>query len=266
VVDQIRSELELEQLQRDLAFAQEIQAGMLPQESPLFSERAEVDCAGYLRAARQVGGDFYDAFFVDDHRLFVAIGDVCGKGLPAALFMVRAMSLLRSEAGRRAGSRRAYVQRIVERLNRLLFERNDKSLFTTLFCAVLDTATGTLAYVNAGHNPPALALGAGGFGLLDGPRNPLAGIVDGLSYTGGELQLARDSVLLLYTDGVTDARNREGADFGVERLFATLNGATREAAALIEATIAAVDEFAGVVPQADDITLLALRYRGPAAG
>jgi serine phosphatase RsbU (regulator of sigma subunit)/anti-sigma regulatory factor (Ser/Thr protein kinase) len=266
VADQIRSELELERLQRDLAFAQEIQAGMLPQESPLFSDRPEVDCAGRLRAARQVGGDFYDAFFVDDHRLFIAIGDVCGKGLPAALFMVRAMTLLRSEAGRRAGSRRAYVQRIVERLNRLLFERNDQSLFTTLFCAVLDTDTGTLAYVNAGHNPPALLLGAGGFGLLDGPRNPLAGIVDVLSFTGGELQLAPDSALVLYTDGVTDAQNRDGAHFGVERLLATLDGAARDATALIEATIAAVDAFAGAVPQADDITLLALRYCGPAVG
>jgi serine phosphatase RsbU (regulator of sigma subunit)/anti-sigma regulatory factor (Ser/Thr protein kinase) len=266
VVDQIRAELELEQLQRDLAFAQEIQAGMLPQESALFSERPEVDCAGRLRAARQVGGDFYDAFFVDDHRLFVAIGDVCGKGLPAALFMVRAMTLLRSEAGRRAGSRRAYVQRVVERLNRLLFERNDQSLFVTLFCAVLDTVSGTLAYVSAGHNPPALRHGAGGFGLLDGPRNPLAGIVDGLSFTGGELQLAPGSVLVLYTDGVTDASNREGAHFGVERLLATLDAAAQDATSLIEATIGAVDDFAGVVPQSDDITLLALRYRGAAVG
>jgi serine phosphatase RsbU (regulator of sigma subunit)/anti-sigma regulatory factor (Ser/Thr protein kinase) len=265
VVDQIRGELELAQLQRDLAFAQEIQAGMLPQESPLFAERADVDCAGRLRAARQVGGDFYDAFFVDEHRLFVAIGDVCGKGLPAALFMVRAMTLLRSEAGRRAGSRRAYVQRIVERLNRLLFERNDQSLFTTLFCAVLDTATGTLAYVNAGHNPPAFVVGPGGFGLLEGPRNPLVGIVDGLSFTGAELQLAPGSVLVLYTDGVTEARNREDEHFGVGRLLATLDGAAREASALIEATLAAVDAFAGPVAQADDITLLALRFRGPTA-
>lgn len=131
---------------------------------------------------------------------------------------------------------------------------------------MLDTATGTLAYVNAGHNPPALALGAGGFGLLDGPRNPLAGIVDGLSYTGGELQLAPDSVLVLYTDGVTEARDRDGAHFGSGRLLATLDGAAeRGATALIEATIAAVDGFAGTVAQADDITLLALRYRGPGA-
>lgn len=265
VAEQIRSELELEQLQRDLAFAREIQAGMLPQESPLFAEHPEIDCAGRLRAARQVGGDFYDAFFVDDHRLFVAIGDVCGKGLPAALFMVRAMTLLRSEAGRRAGSRRAYVQRIVERLNRLLFERNDQSLFTTLFCAVLDTATGSLAYVNAGHNPPAFLAGAGAFGLLEGPRNPLVGIVDGLSFTGAELQLAPDSVLVLYTDGVTEARNRDDEHFGVERMLATLDGADREPTALMDATIAAVDAFAGAVAQADDITLLALRYLGTAA-
>jgi sigma-B regulation protein RsbU (phosphoserine phosphatase) len=178
--------------------------------------------------------------------------------------MVRVVTLLRSEAGRRAGSRRAYVQRIVERLNRLLYQRNDQSLFTTLFCAVLDTATGTIAYVNAGHNPPARLHGGGRFGLLDGPRNPLVGSVDGLSFTGGELQLAPDCVLVLYTDGVTDAQNREGAHFGIERLLATLDGAARDPAALVEATIGAVDAFAGAVAQADDITLLAMRYRGSA--
>ena len=161
VVEQIRWELDLAHLQRDLGFAREIQAGMLPQESPLFPDREEVDCAARLLAARQVGGDFYDAFFIDSTRLFVTIGDVCGKGLPAALFMVRALTVLRGEATRRTGTKRAYVQRVVERVNRLLVERNEQSLFVSLFCALLDTATGTLAYVSAGHNPPALALGGG---------------------------------------------------------------------------------------------------------
>ena len=210
VVEQIRSELDLEHLQRDLGFARDIQAGMLPQESPLFPDRDEVDCAARLRAARQVGGDFYDAFFIDSTRLFVTIGDVCGKGLPAALFMVRALTVLRGEATRRTGTKRAYVQRVVERVNRLLVERNEPSLFVSLFCALLDTATGTLAYVNAGHNPPALALGGGPFELVTAPRNPVAGIREGLSFAGGEVQLPPESVLVLYTDGVTEAQGKRG--------------------------------------------------------
>ena len=266
IVDQIHSELDLEHLQRDLAFARDIQAGMLPQESPLFPDRDEVDCAARLRAARQVGGDFYDAFFIDSTRLFVTIGDVCGKGLPAALFMVRALTLLRGEATRRAGARRAWLQRVVERVNRLLVERNEQSLFVSLFCALLDTATGTLAYVSAGHNPPALALGDGPFEFVAAPRNPVAGVVPDRSYIGGEVQLPPESVLLLYTDGVTDAQGAREDRFGSARLLATLNGAgERSATALIEATLAAVDRFAEGRAPFDDIALLALRYRSPAA-
>jgi serine phosphatase RsbU (regulator of sigma subunit)/anti-sigma regulatory factor (Ser/Thr protein kinase) len=265
VVDQIKSELELEQLQRDMRFAHEIQAGMLPQESPLFPDHAELDCAATLRAARQVGGDFYDAFFVDSSRVFVIIGDVCGKGMPAALFMVRVVTLLRSEAGRRPGARRAYVQRVVDRVNRLLFERNDASLFVSLFCAVLDTSTGLLAYVNAGHNRPAVALADGKFAFVAGPRNPIAGVADGLSYQGGEVVLPAGSALVLYTDGVIDARAAAGEAFGSERLLSTLDGVVdRSAAALIDSLVLAVDAFTGTAVQTDDIALLALAYRGPA--
>jgi serine phosphatase RsbU (regulator of sigma subunit) len=275
VVEQIRSELDLAHLQRDLGFAREIQAGMLPQESPLFPDREEVDCAARLLAARQVGGDFYDAFFIDSTRLFVTIGDVCGKGLPAALFMVRALTVLRGEATRRTGAKRAYVQRVVERVNRLLVERNEQSLFVSLFCALLDTATGTLAYVSAGHNPPALALGGGPFELVTAPRNPVAGMMEGLSFAGGEVQLPPESVLVLYTDGVTEAQGERGEQveqveqleqFGPARLLATLNGAgERSATALVDATLAAVDRFTGERAPYDDMAVLALRYRSPAA-
>ena len=264
VLEQTRSAMELEQLQRELGLAQEIQAGMLPQESPLFPDRADVDCAARIRVARQVGGDFYDAFFIDQTRLLVTIGDVCGKGMPAALLMVRAVTLLRSEATRRTGAKRGQLQRMVERLNQQLAERNEASLFVTTFCALLDTATGKLTFVNAGHNPPLLALGDGSFELLIGPRNPVTGLVGTLTYGAGEVELPPGSALVLYTDGVIDAQTASGELFGEQRLLDTLNGAPgRSATQLVDGTMAALDGFVGGAAQADDIAVLALRYSGP---
>jgi sigma-B regulation protein RsbU (phosphoserine phosphatase) len=264
ILDQTRAALELQQLQRELGLAHEIQNGMLPQESPLFPDRADVDCAARIRVARQVGGDFYDAFFIDHTRLLVTIGDVCGKGMPAALLMVRAVTLLRSEATRRTGAKRGQLQRMVERLNQQLAQRNEASLFVTTFCALLDTATGSLLYVNAGHNPPALALGAGPFELLKGPRNPVAGFVGNLTYAAGEAVLPPGSTLVLYTDGVIDAQAANGETFGERRLFETLDAAPdRSATPLVDRIMAAVDGFIGDAAPADDIAVLALRYSGP---
>ena len=262
-LDQTRAALELKQLQRELGLAHEIQGGMLPQESPLFPERADVDCAARIRVARQVGGDFYDAFFIDQTRLLVTIGDVCGKGMPAALLMVRAVTLLRSEATRRTGAKRGQLQRIVERLNQQLAERNDASLFVTTFCALLDTATGKLSFVNAGHNAPLLAPRDGLFAFVSGPRNPVAGLVGTLGYSAGEVTLAPGSALVLYTDGVVDAQAADGELFGEQRLLAALDAAPeRGAVNLVDATMAAVDRFVGDAAQADDVAVLALRYSG----
>jgi sigma-B regulation protein RsbU (phosphoserine phosphatase) len=153
----------------------------------------------------------------------------------------------------------------VGRLNRLLFEGNEAGLSVSLFCAVLDTATGKLAYVSAGHPPPALARGDGLFRPLDAARNPVAGVVENAAYSGGEVVLPPGSALVLHTDGVTDAQAWSREAFGGARLLEALNDADdRSAQALIEDTMAAIDRFVGDAPQSDDITLLALRYRGPA--
>jgi CRP-like cAMP-binding protein len=256
IIEQLRAEM----AHREAQSAQRIQAAVLPQGPSLLPERREVDCAASLRAAREVGGDFYDAFFVDPRRLFVVVGDVSGKGLPAALCMVRALTILRREA---AGGP---LPRAVGRLNRLLFEANDAGLPVSLFCGVLDTATGKLEYVSAGHPAPALARGDGLFRPLDAARNPVVGVVENAVYSGGEVELPPGSALVLRTDGVTDAQTWSREAFGDARLFEALNDADdRSAAALIEDTIAVLDRFVGDAPQFDDITLLALRYRGPAA-
>jgi serine phosphatase RsbU (regulator of sigma subunit) len=261
---QQRAALEFAQLQRDLRVAHDIQLGMLPQQTNLFADRAEVDVAAGIRVAREVGGDFYDAYFVDPTHLFLMIGDVCGKGLPAALFMVRAMTLLRSESTRRDRSKMGALHKLMDRVNALLVERNETSHFATVFCALLDTVTGRLAYVNAGHCPPLLAAPGGAFVPLAEPRNPVVGIVEGLAFASAELDLAPGSVLVLYTDGVTEALTPEQEEFGIGRVLATLGGPERSPAAIVPAIFGAVEGFAGMATQSDDIAILAARYVGPA--
>lgn len=263
MLEQQRQRMEFEQLQRDLRVAHDIQLGMLPHEASFLSDRPEVEIAAGIRVARQVGGDFYDAYFVDRSHAFLMIGDVCGKGLPAALFMVRAMTLLRSESSRRHGARKQPLQFLMDRVNALLLERNDASLFATVFCGLLDTTTGRLAYVNAGHCPPLLAGPGRPFAPLAEPRNPVVGIIDGISYVGGEIALEPGATLVLYTDGVTEAQSRDDGDFGAARLLAALDSTERRASSLLEATLCAVSDFAGAEPQSDDIAVLVARFLGP---
>jgi CRP-like cAMP-binding protein/anti-sigma regulatory factor (Ser/Thr protein kinase) len=254
IIEQLRAEM----AHREAQSAQRIQAALLQPESPLLPERVDVDCAASLRPAREVGGDFYDAFFLDPTRLFLTIGDASAKGLPAALCAARTLTILRREAAREK------LPRAVEHLNRLLVEANDAALSVSLFCGVLDTASGMLAYVNAGHPPPALARGDGLFRPLDAARNPVVGVVKNAAYASAEVQLPPGSVLVLRTDGVANAQAWSREAFGEARLFEALNEADDgSAAALLEGAVGAIDRFVGDAPQADDLTLIALRYRGP---
>ncbi len=254
IIEQLRAEM----AHREAQSAQRIQAALLPQGAPLLPERREVDCAAILRAAREVGGDFHDAFFLDPTRLLVTVGSVSGKGLPAALCMVRILTALRREA---AG---APLARAVGRVNRLLCETSDAGLSASLFCAVLDTATGALETVSAGHAAPALAHGDGLFRPLEAARNPVIGVVENAEYAAGRFGLPPGSALVLRTDGAIDAQTWSREAFGEARLLEALNEADdRSAAALVEDTLAAIDRFVGDAPQSGDITLLALRYRGP---
>lgn len=267
LVEQLRAAMELDRLQRELRFARQIQASMLPTHSPLFPEHPTIDCDGRMHAAREVGGDFYDAFYIDSHRVFFTIGDVCGKGMPAALFMVRVLTLLRSEAMRRSGSPRGQIQRIVGRVNRLLSTGNDSGLFVTLFCGILDIDTGVLSFVNAGHDFPLLAPARRASRSLQGPRNPLVGLIKELSFTAGEATLGPGEMLVLYTDGVTEAEDAAGAQFGEDRLGALIDRIPgRRSSAVIEETVAEVEAFSAGREQADDITLLVLAYRGAPQG
>jgi serine phosphatase RsbU (regulator of sigma subunit)/anti-sigma regulatory factor (Ser/Thr protein kinase) len=260
IVARLRAALELEALQRELDLARQIQSSMLPA-APLFPGCDGIAGRGFMRAARHVGGDFYDAFPLGDGRLFLAIGDVCNKGTPAALFMVRTLTLLRSEALRLEADAGQHLARLAVRCNDLLSQSNDAQQFVTLFCAIVDLAQGCLHFVNVGHNPPLLCLPGAEPLFMPGPRNPLAGLFSGLAYTAGRHDFPAGSLLLLYTDGVTEAESADGGQFGDEALQRLLRG-ENEADTCVERIIAAVDAFAAGHPQSDDITLLAIQRLG----
>lgn len=257
-IQRVRKLMETEQARRELQYARAIQESLLPKE-PLFPDRPQLDCVGRMCTAREVGGDFYDLFFLDARHLFFVIADVCGKGLPAALFMVRAIAVLRAQSGHE-GQTEGYAEKLIASLNEQLCAYNDAQQFLTAFCGILDLDTLTVRYINAGHNPPALAIGAAAFQYLEEPTNPIVGMIDGLSYRAGEVKLEPGSVFLLYTDGVTEAEDSDGNMLGDDRLLAHLNAqSARTAGHLVTSVFADVDLFAGDAVQSDDITVLAIR-------
>lgn len=258
-VQRLQASLALEAMQRELRLAHDIQESMVPQRSPLFPDRRDIDCGARMRAAREVGGDFYDAFFIDSNRAFVTIGDVCGKGIGAALLMVRAVTLLRGEATRPATTQSRHVTDVMNEVNRQLAQNNPAGLFATVLCAVYDTGSGLLSYVNAGHNPPLFARSGGRFRELTEPRNMIAGIMEDIAYRVGEIAMTPGSTLVLFTDGVTEAEDSAARQFGTERLVALLDASRdRSSTTLIELVFREVEAFTNGHPQSDDIAMLVL--------
>ena len=259
IIARLRAAMELEALQRELDVAREIQSSMLPV-APLFASIETLRGHGFMRAARQVGGDFYDASAMPDGHVFAAIGDVCNKGTPAALFMVRTLTILRSEVMHAHPDPGIHLARLAARCNALLSKGNEAQQFVTLFCAIFDPHRDRMFYVNAGHNPPLLRRPSGEAVFLREPRNPLAGIVPALEFSTGSCEFPCGSLCLLYTDGITEAENGAGELFGDEALVALLRRAEIDAPKdCVEAIVNAVDAFAAGHPQADDITLLAIQ-------
>lgn len=260
-LERLKASLDFERIRREIDFAAEIQASMLPHRSPMFPDRRDIECAAGMRPARDVGGDFFDAFFVGPQRLFFAVGDVCGKGLPAAMLMVRALTLVRAEAARRQWSRPTTIEHIVELVNAQLTEGNDSGLFLSLFCGVLDLNAGALTYVNAGHNPPILSRPGESAQFLSGPRNPVIGLAEGLRYEAGQAMLPPDGALIAYSDGVTEAENAVGDFFGEDVLLTLVDAQPTgtDAQSRLADILGAVAAFVGGHEQADDITLLVLR-------
>jgi len=221
-----------------------------------------VQAYAIMEPAKDVGGDFYDAFFAAPGLLFVAVGDVAGKGVPAALFMARTITQMRMEVVRRRSP-----SEVLEAVNRALCEGNDAGMFVTLFCGILDTDTGQFDYANAGHNPPLLLTTDARHAFLKLRKGIVAGIMENAPYVTDSLQLAAGQSVLLYTDGVTEAMNAQEEFYTEERLLAKLQELVwDDPRVLVDSLRADIAEFVRDAPQADDITMLALRYRGAEVG
>jgi len=258
ILERLKSHLMLEHLQKELQIAKRIQASMLPSTFPLFPERTDVDIFAVMDAAKDVGGDFFDAFFVKPDKLFIGIGDVSGKGIPAALFMARSMTQLRMEA-----LRDLPLDEILARVNSRLCENNESGMFVTLFCGILDLETGDLHYSNAGHNPPLTSPAGGSFDFIEVPRGTMVGIIEDVRFESARMVLRPGQSLVLYTDGVTEAMNPQQELYSEGRLRETLSaGRHTDAKAIIDAVMGDIESFAEGATPSDDITLLALRYLG----
>jgi len=257
MIARMREMLEFESMKRELNVARQIQTGMLPA-APLFANIPGIEGRGFMRAAQQVGGDFYDAFQVSDGRFFVTIGDVCNKGTSAALYMMRTLTILRNEAMHPFADIDEHLARVASRTNDLLNQANEAQQFVTVFLAIIDLQEGRLHYVNAGHNPPVLRLPDVAPVYLKGVRSPLFGLMSDLDYKANRCEFPAGCLLLLYTDGVTEAVSASGAMFGEAALLEKLGDTNLEVEACIDQVVSAVDDFVGEYSQSDDITLLAL--------
>ena len=240
--------------QAELNVARNIQRDMLPCIFPAFPERDEFDVYASMEPAKEVGGDFYDFFLVDDRHLAIVISDVSGKGVPAALFMVITKTLIKNQTqpGIPLGE-------VFTRVNDQLCENNGEGMFVTSFMAVLDLDTKLLTFVNAGHNPPLLRRSGEGFQFLrTKPGFVLAGL-EGMAYREDSIQLSKGDRLFLYTDGVTEAINASTELYGDDRLIQALNQASNlPLDQLLSGVKASMDAFTAGAEQFDDITMLAL--------
>ena len=241
---------------KELKMATDIQLSALPNVFPPFPDETSFDIYASMKTAREVGGDFYDFYFTSPSTIAFVIADVSGKGVPAAMFMMRAKTLLKSAA--QTGKP---IAEVVTEVNDALCEGNDAGMFVTAWIGQLDIFTGRVSYVNAGHNPPVLRQ-ADSVDFLRGARGLVLGAMSGMRYRAEELHLAPGDGIYLYTDGITEQPNAHEELFGESRLRNILVGQRYRQKELLESVVRAVVEHAGGIEQADDCTQLVIRFRG----
>lgn len=241
-------------LENELNIARNIQMAMLPKTYPPYPERNDLDIYGQLTPAKAVGGDMFD-FALRDERLFFCVGDVSGKGVPSALWMAMIIAAFRTQV-----ANEDRPEKIVATLNNALVERNTLMMFATYFIGVLDLKTGLLTYCNAGHDAP-LVLGGDHPEFLDVTPNIPVGVMAGWDYKAKQQTLASGTTLFLYTDGLTEAEDKNHAQFGSDNIVKVLTAPSTSAESMVESMTEAVRVFVGDAEQSDDLTLLAIRYR-----
>ena len=250
-----------ERVEGELSAARDIQVGMLPRHFPPFPGRADVDIYALLDSAKHVGGDLYDYVLIDGRRLFFVVGDVSGKGVPAALFMAMTTTLFKATALNLDGA-----GEIMARVNAELARENAAQMFVTAFAGILDLETGQVEYANGGHEAPFLRRADGSIARLPKQPGMALGVIDDAAFATGRLTLAPGDALLLFTDGVSEATNLSDDLFTVRRIEDALAAAKAGASArgLAEGLAEDVRVFVGEAPQFDDIAILVIRYEGPA--
>ncbi len=246
----------LDSILHELNVASEIQQSILPRN---FINDSDIDLFANMAAAKEIGGDFYDFFWLNDEKskLAIVIADVSGKGVPAALFMTVSRTLIRAHAYNHPDSPGACLTKV----NAALQKDNTNVMFVTTFYAILDVKTGVLTYTNAGHNPVHVVRKGGKVETMTKIHGMALAVMEDLVYKEDQLSLNPGDILFLYTDGVNEAENIQGAQFGNDKLIATLDQYRNLAASeLINTMRSDIVTFANGCPQSDDITMLAIRY------
>lgn len=257
IEEQSQNRKDRKKYEKDLRSAKEIQTTIVPNIYPPFPDRTEIDLFATLKPAESIGGDLYDYFFVDSNHLLFTMGDVSGKGIPAALFMAVAHTLIKSKADFMS------VKHIMEQVNNELSRQNYNQHFLTLFLGILDVETGILSYSNAAHNYPFLIKNDGEVTLLENTHGLPLGVYSDKTYSGDSIVLKQGDKLVLYTDGVTDCKNSSDIFFGMERLKEQVTKLKDlSVPELIANLLNNLKVYRGETRQIDDISLMAIEYKG----
>lgn len=250
-----------QKIESELHVARSIQASMLPRIFPPFPDRKDIELFASMEPAKEVGGDLYDFFLIDNHKLCFVVGDVSGKGVPASLFMVITKTLIKNEALRGIS-----CEEIFFNVNKTLSEQNDECLFVTVFIGILDLDTGLMEFSNAGHNPPLINRNEEeAFTYLELPKGFVLAGMPGMKYKKAQVLLNNGDTIFIYTDGVTEAMNSEGVLYSEKRLEKTLTELSfdkRNAKDLITEIRKDIGEHVKDAEQSDDITMLVIKFKG----
>lgn len=247
-----------EQIEHELTVARTIQMSMVPKVFPVPPDVQEVEVFAILESAKEVGGDLYDFFYIDDDHFCFVIGDVSGKGVPASLFMAVTKTLIQAKAGVGISS-----AEVLYHTNNELCRGNDETMFVTLFCGIINLRTGDVQFSNAGHNKPYLNRADGSVKMLNPKTGVALGIMEDFVFHNENIKLSSGDSLIIYTDGVTEAMNNANEMFSEQRLENKISAVGAGTPKVItQSIVEEVKAFADGAPQSDDITILVLRYFG----
>jgi sigma-B regulation protein RsbU (phosphoserine phosphatase) len=249
---------ELVAVQRDLSTATRIQQSLLPKTFPPFPHRTEIDVYAEMLTAKEVGGDFYDFYFLDEDRLAFAVGDVSGKGIPAAIYMAVSRTLLKAVANQIMNP-----GEVLRKLNTLLIPESDAATFVTVFFGVINVRTGEVQFSNGGHNPPYIVRAGGEVEQLPLTDGMLLGKIPSVDYETKRVKLGKGDSIFVYTDGVSEAMDKDLNQYQDERIVSYLKTATASPIdELVKGSLADIKKHTGEATQSDDITVLSVRYIG----